>query len=73
MFLVTGVFRAVKGNIVALFEDAVKVADNLNAVGNSEAGLYGSYARTFISNAGAALCNAASDVAAADQTDSLAV
>ena len=65
--------RAVKGNIVALFEDAVKVADNLNAVRELRSWFVRVVCENIHLECEAALCNAASYVAAADQTDGLAV
>ena len=61
-----------KGNVIALLEDPVQITDYLNASGKSQPA-YRVVGHDVHLKAQGALCNAASDVSAADEAQCLAV
>ena len=65
--------RAVERNVIALFEDTVKITNNLNAVRELRCRFVRIVCENVHLESEAAFCNAASDVAAADDTNRLAV
>lgn len=62
-----------KGNVIALLEDPVQITDYLNAFGEITGRLIGVVGHDVHLKAQGALCNAASDVSAADEAQCLAV
>ena len=62
-----------EGNVITFLKDPVQIADHLNALGEIAGRLIGIVGHDIHLKAQSTLCNAASDVSAADEAQCLTV